>query len=52
MISDFPLINRNNTSLVRNTTIGVFGGSLGAAAKFVDEMDSNPYVFSDASNTE
>ena len=52
MLSDFLFININSTVLVRNTTINIFGGSLDAVADIVDEMDSNPDSFADASDTE
>ena len=45
-------INRNSAALGRNTTIDVFGGSLDSVANIVDEMESNTYSFSDASDTE
>ena len=51
MLSDLLLININSTALGRNTTIDIFGGSLDAMADIVDEMESNPYSFSDASDT-
>ena len=52
MLSDLLLINRNSAALVRNTTIDVFEGSLDAGADMVDEMESNPDDFADASDTE
>ena len=52
MLYDFIFINRNSAALGCNTTIYVFGGSLDAVADVVDEMKSNPYAFSDASDTE
>ena len=52
MLSDLLLININSTALVRNKTIDVFGVSLYAVADIVDEMESNPYDFADASETE
>ena len=51
MISDFLFININSSALGCNTTICVFGGSLDAVADIVDEMESNPYYFADASDT-
>ena len=52
MLSDLLFIDRNSAALVRNTTIGVFGGSLDAVADIVDEMESNPDAFAYASDTE
>ena len=52
MLSDLLFINRNSAALVRNTTIGVFGGSLYAVSDVVDEMESNPHAFADTSDTE
>ena len=52
MISDFLFIDRNSAALGRNTIIDVFGGSLYAVANIVDEMESNPDVFSDSSDIE
>ena len=52
MLSDLIFINRNSTALGLNTTIDVFGGSLDAVADIVDEMESNPDAFADASDTE
>ena len=51
-ISDLIFINRNSAALGRNTTIGVFGVSLDDVADIVYEMESNPYAFADASDTE
>ena len=52
MLSDLLFIKRNSATLGRNTTIDVFGGSLDAVADIVDDMDSNPDAFADASDTE
>ena len=52
MLSDLIFININSAALVRDTTIDVFGGSLDAVADIVDEMESNPYAFAYASDTE
>ena len=52
MLSDLIFINRNSATLGRNTTIDVFGGSLDAVANIIDYTESNPYAFSDASDTE
>ena len=52
MLSDLIFINRNSADLGRNTTIDVFGGSLYAVADIVDDMESNPDAFEDASDTE
>ena len=52
ILSDLLFINRNSAALGRNTTIDIFGGSLNAMAYMVDEMESNPYAFADASDTE
>ena len=52
MLSNLLSINRNSTALGRNTTIDIFGGSLDAVADMVDEMESNPYAFANASDTE
>ena len=52
MLSDLIFINRKSAVLGRNTTIDIFGGSLDAVADIVDEMESNPYYFADASDTE
>ena len=46
------LNNRNIVVLGHNTTIDVFRGSLYAVADIVDEMESNPYAFADAIDTE
>ena len=51
MISDLFLINRIISDLGRNTTIDVSGGSLDAVSDIVDEIESNPDAFSDASDT-
>ena len=45
-------VNRNSTALVRNTPIDVFGGSLDAVDNIFDEMESNPYAFADARDSE
>ena len=52
MLSNLFFININSTSLGRNNTIDIFGGSLDAVADIVDEMESNPDSFVDASDTE
>ena len=52
MLSDLLFINRNSAALGRNTTIDIFGGSLDAVADIVDFMESNPYAFADAIETE
>ena len=52
MLSDLIFINRNSAALVRNTTIDLFWGSLDSVSNIVDDMDSNPYAFSDSSDTE
>ena len=51
-ISNLLLINRNSAAFGRNTPIDVFGGSLDAVADIVDDMERNPDVFVDASDTE
>ena len=48
----FFFINRNSAALGRNTTIGVFGGSIDDVADIVDGMESNPDAFADSSDTE
>ena len=52
MLSDLFLISRNSAALGHNTTIYVFGGSLDAVNDIIDEMESNPDDFADASDTE
>ena len=52
MLSDLLFINRNSAVLGRNTTIDIFGRSIDAVADIVDDMESNPYAFADASDTE
>ena len=52
MLPDLISINRNSAALGRNTTIDLFGGSLDDVTDRVDEMESNPYAFADASDTE
>ena len=52
MIYYLLFIKINSAALVRNKTIDVFGVSLDAMADIVDEMESNPYYFADASDTE
>ena len=52
MLSDLLFININSAALVRNKTIDVYRVSLDAVADIVDEMESNPYSFADASDTE
>ena len=51
MLSDLFSINRNSAALGRNTTIDVFGRSLDDVANIVDEMESNPDTFADATDT-
>ena len=51
MLPDLLFINRNSVALVRNTTIDVFLVSLDAVADIVNEMESNPDAFLDASET-
>ena len=52
MLSDLIFINKNSTASVRNTPIYVSEISLDALAVIIDEMESNPYVFLDASDPE
>ena len=52
MLYDLIFISRNISALDHNNPIDVFGGSQDAVAAIVDEMESNPYVFADASDTE
>ena len=52
ILSDLIFINRNSSILGRNTTIDAFGGSLDDVADIADDMESNPYAFSDTSDTE
>ena len=52
MLFDLLLINRNSAALGHNSTIDLFRGSLDALDDIVDEMKSNPYDFSNASDTE
>ena len=52
IIYDFLFIRINSAALERNNTIDVFGGSLIAVADIIDEMESNPYNFVYASDTE
>ena len=52
MLSDLIFININSAALGRNNTIDVFGGSLDTVTDIVDETESNPYEFSDASDIE
>ena len=52
IFSELILINRNSSALVFNTTIYLFGGSLDAVANIVDQMESKPSAFADASDTE
>ena len=52
MLSELIFININSSALGRNSTIDVFGRSLDAVADIVDDMDSNPDAFADASGTE
>ena len=52
MISNLILININRTALGCNTPIYVFGWSLDAVANIVDDTDSNPDVFTDASDND
>ena len=51
MLSYLLFINRNSAALGRNTTIDIFGVSLDDMAYIVDEMESNPDAFADASDT-
>ena len=52
ILSDLLFIDINSAALGRNTTIDVFGGSLVAVADIVNDMESNPDAFADASDTE
>ena len=52
MLSYFIYLNKKSAALGRNRNIDVFGGSLDAVADIVDEMESNPDAFADASDTE
>ena len=52
ILSDLIFTNKNSTALGRNIPIDVFGGSLDAVADIVDEMESNPDTFADASETD
>ena len=52
MLSGLLFINRNSAVLGRNTTMDLFGVSLGDVADIVDDMESNPYTFSDSIETE
>ena len=52
MISGLIFININITALGHNTPISVFGVSLETVAYILNEMDSNPYEFVYASDTE
>ena len=52
ILSDLIFINRNTADLGHNTTVDLFGGSLDAVDYMVDEMESNPDAFADASDTE
>ena len=52
MISYFIFINKNSTTWGYNKTIDVFGVSLDAVTNIVDDMESNPDAFADASYTE
>ena len=52
MLSDLLFINRNITALVSNTPIDIFVVSLDAVADIVDDTESNPDAFADASDTE
>ena len=52
ILSDLLFINRNSAVLGRNTSIDVFEGSLDAGSDIVEETESNPYDFADASDTE
>ena len=51
MLYGLLFININSSALGRNTPIGFFRGSLDAAADIVDEIESNPDYFADASDT-
>ena len=48
----FLFINRNSAAVGCNTTVDIFGESLDAVANIVDDMESNPDAFADASDTE
>ena len=52
MLPDLIFINRNSTSLGRNTPIDVFGRSLDAMDNIVDDADIKPDTFTDAIDTE
>ena len=52
MLSYLLFVNIKSAALGRNTTIDVFGGSLDSVADIVDDMESNPDLFADASDTE
>ena len=52
LLSDLIFMKINSSVLGRNTNIGVFGVSLDAMADIVDEMEINPDIFADASDTE
>ena len=51
MLPDLLFINRNSVALVRNTAIDVFWVSLDDVADIVNEMESNPDAFLNASDT-
>ena len=51
MLSGLLFININSSALGCNNPIGFFGGSLYAMADIVDEIESNPDYFADASDT-
>ena len=52
LLSDLIFMKINSSVLGRNTNIGVFGVSLDDMADIVDEMEINPDIFADASDTE
>ena len=52
MLSDLLFININSAALGRNTTIDIFWVSLDDVADMIDDMESNPDAFADASDTE
>ena len=52
MLYDFILININITALGHDTPIDIFELSLDSVADIVNDMESNPYAFEDASDTD
>ena len=52
MISGLFFININSAAFGCNTTSDIFGVSLDAVADIVDDTESNPDAFVDASDTE